>query len=1148
MTKHANDWENPKVFGINKQPDHATLMPYATREQALTGRRLESPFCRLLNGEWRFLYHKRPADVQPGFETVDYNDQAWDTIPVPSNWEMMGDILHGKPKYDPPHYTNVTYPFPIDRLPGVPEDDNPVGLYRTTFSVPEEWGSRQTFITFDGVDSAFYLWINGERVGYSEDSRGPAEFNLTPYLRPGQNVMALQVYRWSDASYLEDQDFWRLSGVFRDVYLWSSAELHVRDFFVRTELDKAYCDATLRVRCNVRNYGSQPHAGSLTIELIDAMGSAVFPPLSATVSVAAGAEEVVEFSQLVANPAKWSDEFPNLYSLLIALANEDGIVREVESSRVGFRQVEIIDGALCLNGVPLEIRGVNRHEHDPDHGHTISEANMVRDILIMKRFNINAVRTSHYPDVPRWYELCDEYGILLCDEANLETHGVWDLLTKDPLWEDAFVDRARRLVERDKNHPSIIYWSLGNESGYGPNHDAMAAWIRANDPTRPVHYHPAEDASVIDILGPMYPSVARIIDMATNGDTRPIIMCEYAHAMGNSNGNLVEYWDAVRGHRRLQGGFIWEWADHGIRRVTDDGVEWYAYGGDFGDTPNDANFVADGLVSPDRDPHPGMWEYKKVLEPVVVTPLSPLAGRLLVTNRHHFADLSYLRITWDVTADGKVLQSGELPSLSTRPGESSEIVVPFTTPKLTAGTDYWLTVRFALKQETLWAAAGHEVAWSQIALPIMVPPALVTYVNQMPPLELVQETNGFSVLGRDFSLVFDGESGRISSFRSQGSELVAAGPALNLWRAPTDNDANTWGDQRAAIRWRDVGLNLLEEHSDGVAVERVSNQEVRVTVRTASMSQVDAAVQQEKRWRERMDNLAMLLTHRVDEQQVRQMSATFGFDYAELAGNDSRAKVAALVGEIERAGRVPQLIDMLNGLMQSDLGAAIPDDVKKLLAGMSGKSQEELKAIGAGGAARFDAEYTYRILGSGDVIVDVHLVPSGALPPFLPRIGLSMELPADYETFTWYGRGPHENYRDRKASTAVSVYSGSVSEQLYPYIMPQESGNKTEVRWAALTDAAGAGLLVIAMPTLEVSTHHFTAQDLTSAQHTFDLQPRPEVILNLDYAQGGLGNGSCGPGVLEQHQLKAEEVRFQVRLCPLAAGDDPVAVAKRRIG
>ncbi len=1148
---YSNDWENPKVFGINKEPDAATLMPYATRDAALAGNRMASSYCKLLNGSWRFDYYANPASVVGGFEATDYDDSGWDDIPVPSNWQMMGDVLHGKPKYDVPHYTNVTYPFPIDRLPGVPEDDNPVGLYRTTFTVPEDWNAdqnnRQIFITFDGVDSAFYLWVNGKQVGYSQDSRGPAVFNLTDYLVPGENVLAAQVYRWSDASYLEDQDFWRLSGIYRDVYLWAAPTLHVRDFFVQTDLDVDYVDATLKVAVKVRNYGGAAAGGTVKLELLDMQGETVFAPLSADVSAAGGEEVELSFVQDVADPAKWSDEFPNLYSLVVSLADGDHVT-EYESARVGFRKVELIDGAICLNGVALEIKGVNRHEHDPDHGHTVSEANMVRDILIMKRYNFNAVRTSHYPSVPRWYELCDEYGILVCDEANIETHGVWDKLTKDPLWKEAFVDRAVRLVERDKNHPSVIYWSLGNESGFGPNHEAMAEWIRANDPTRPIHYHPAEDDPCVDILGPMYPTVQRIIDMATNGDNRPIIMCEYAHAMGNSNGNMVEYWEAVRNHRRLQGGFIWEWADHGIRRETEDGLEWMAYGGDFGDTPNDGNFVADGLVSPDRDPHPGMWELKKVQEPVAVEAVDALAGLVKVTNRYHFADLSHLAITWSLLADGVTIQSGDLPALDIAPGESAHITVPFAKPALTPGAEYQLNLSFSLAQDMAWADAGHEVAWAQLAIPFDVPAVEATPVDALPALSLTETGSDIRVASDGFTVRFDAEAGRISSFQSGGQELVAAGPTLNLWRAITDNDDNTWGDQRAAIRWREAGLDQMAEHVDGVEVSQPRPQEVVISVRTATMADVDEDALRARRTETLTDGIKMMLVHRTDEEQGRMLAAALGFNYTDLAGNDYRDKAATLVDVLGATGRLPELLDLMMAALDGPMGADIPEQAKANLVKQFAETRDELRGTaGPIASARFDTEYTYYIYGNGDIVVDTNVVPSGTLPPLLPRIGLTLALPENYETFTWYGRGPHESYADRKLSAPLGRFSGSVDEQLYPYIMPQESGNKTDVRWAAVTDENGAGLLVLG-DRVNVNASHYTAMDLTEAQHTFDLERRDEVILNVDHALGGLGNGSCGPGVLDQYQLKPEQTRFQVRLRPLAAGDDPGEVAKGKIG
>jgi beta-galactosidase/beta-glucuronidase len=672
--KKLNDWQNLQVVGRNKEPGHATLVPYADDVTALGGDREASPYFKSLNGDWKFKYAPNPASAPADFYEDDFEASEWATISVPGNWQLRG--------YDRPIYTNVQYPFPIDDLPRVPEDDNPTGCYRRTFTLPREWDGRQIFLLFEGVDSAFHLWINGQMVGYSQGSRLPAEFNVTPYVHAGENTLAVRVYRWSDGSYLEDQDFWRLSGIYRDVYLWAAPPVHVRDFWVRTDLDEAYQDAVLKVRAKVWNYGHEDVAGySVEVRLSDADGRPTFTkPLSGQVAVEAGGKVTLDLEQPVTNPEKWSDEQPYLYTLLIFLKDAAGNILEVESCQVGFRKVEIRDGQIHVNGAPILLNGVNRHEHDPDTGHTVTVESMLQDIHLMKQFNINAVRTSHYPNHPRWYDLCDQYGIYVFDEANIESHGVWDRLTKDPKWKTAFLERGIRMVESDKNHPCVIVWSLGNESGYGPNHEALADWIHEHDPTRPVHYESAtqwrsyegpETAPCIDMVSVMYPPVDRIVEMAqTPRETRPLVMCEYAHAMGNSCGNLKEYWEAVEGYKRLQGGFIWDWVDQGIRQVTDDGEEWFAYGGDFGDQPNDGNFCINGLIWPDREPHPALWEVKKVLEPVRVEPVDLAAGQVRISNEYRFSDLSGLDVSWTLTAHGQVLQYGDLPKLNRPAGES----------------------------------------------------------------------------------------------------------------------------------------------------------------------------------------------------------------------------------------------------------------------------------------------------------------------------------------------------------------------------------------------------------------------------------------------------------------------------------------------
>lgn len=1138
MTEPLNDWENPQVLGRNKEPAHVTLTPYADEQTALTGDRAASPYFQLLNGDWKFHWAPNPDSAPADFYREDYDVSDWDTLPVPSNWQMHG--------YDRPIYTNVVYPFSPEICPRVPHDDNPTGSYRTTFTIPETWAGRQVFLVFDGVDSAFHVWINGQMVGFSKDSRLPAEFNITRYIHPGQNTLAVRVYRWSDGSYLEDQDMWWLSGIYRDVYLFATPTVHIRDFWARTEFDAAYRNATLRLRVHVKNYGdtpAPPHAVIAT--LFDAEGRTIFiAPVTSGVPMAQRTEVIFHLEREIASPRQWSAEDPYLYTLLLTLKGPDGTILEVESCKVGFRQVEIKDGQLLINGVPVLLKGVNRHEIDPDRGRAITVDSMIQDIRLMKQFNINTVRTSHYPNHPKWYELCDEYGIYLIDEANVETHGLWDKLTKDPLWKEAFLDRAVRMVERDKNHPSVIIWSLGNESGYGPNHDAMADWIHTNDPTRPVHYESAGHAPIVDIVSVMYPPIDRLIRLATRpGETRPLLMCEYAHSMGNSTGNLKEYWDVIRSHQRLIGGCIWDWVDQGLRKVAPNGEPYFAYGGDFGDQPNDGNFCINGLISPDRQPHPGLWEYKKVLEPVWVEPVDLLAGQVRVINRYDFSDLSGLNITWRLVADGQVLQSGELPRLSLRPGESQVVTIPFTPPALKPGTDYWLMIHFTLASPTLWADKGHEVAWAQFQVPFAVPAGPVLSVSELLELTLAESGGIITVRGRDFTLTFDKSAGTIARLQYAGREMVKRGPKLNLWRAPTDNDANTWGEEKAAIRWREVGLDHLQEQIQEVMASQIAPQVARITVRSVLMPTIDVTAQRWVRWEQLLEQVGRLLIQFFDEERLHTLGSELGIRYEELPGADKVSRVRSLVAALDQRDRIHALLRAIRHQMPKEHASEwILEGLDRALA----IPADQFKLAFMPHPARFDCEYTYTIYGSGDVIVETHVIPGERLPQ-LPRIGLQMIVPGVYNTFTWYGRGPIETYPDRKLGAPVGLYRGTVDEQYVPYIMPQDNGNKTDVRWAALSDD-GYGLLAVAMPLLNVSVHHFTTEDLTRATHTYELQRRDDIWLNLDHAQSGLGGASCGPGVLPQYQVQPVETRWSVRLRPFSPADgSPVELSKQRI-
>ncbi len=1113
------DWENPQVVGRNKQPAHVTLLPYADVNPALAGERNHSPYFQLLNGDWQFHFAPTPTAAPEDFYRLDFDLSKWETIPVPSNWQILG--------YGLPRYLAADYAFDKSNPPHVQEDTNETGSYRTTFTIPEDWQGRQVFIVFEGVDSAFYVWVNGKQVGYSQDSRLPAEFDLTPYLHSGENTLAVRVYRWSDGSFLEDQDMWFLSGIFRDVYLFAAPGIHIRDFWVRTELDAQYRDAVFSLRVHVKNYTASAVQGySVEAALYDADSKPSGWEAASAIQVKAGEEAVLELAGNVANPKKWSGEHPNLYRLLIQLKNARGDLLEVERCAVGFRAVEIKDGKVLVNGLPIYFRGVNRHEHDPVRGHAITVESMIEDILLMKRFNINAVRTCHYPDDPRWYDLCDEYGLYLIDEANVESHGVWDKLTKNPEWQMAFVESGSRMVERDKNHPSILIWSLGNESGEGRNHAAMADWIHQHDPTRPLFYDAGGRAPYLDILSNMYPKLEALAKAGQEpGETRPFIMCEYAHSMGNSPGNLKEYWEVIEANPRLRGGFIWDWVDQGIRRETDDGKVWYAYGGDYGDEPSSFSFCCNGIIFPDRSLHPAMWEVKKIYQPVKVESVDLLAGQVAVINRYFFSDLSGLDLTWKLTSGERVLQAGHLPRLHTPPAGREIVSVPFEKPELEPGAEYWLTLSFSLAENTPWAAQGHEVAWEQFKVPLVTPEVPVTLVEGLPALKLTETPDQAQVDGQTFRLVFDRQSGTIASFCYQETELIQRGPKINFWRAPTENDLNTWGDERAAIQWRAIGLDQLEESISYVSVIQPKPQVVQITVNSIVMLRPGAELPKPPTSDEMLAQVEMGVNMLLDEKMLSALCVRLSVPYEILPGDTKESKIKGLVHQTAIADG---LFDLLKGIYELylEMELPVPYQLRDIIAAGKLEFNSEPKP-----SAHFDCDYIYTILGNGEVLVDTHVLPGEGLP-FLPRIGLQMHLPEGYEQFAWYGRGPHETYVDRKEGAQIGVYRGTVDDQYVPYIVPEENGNKTDVRWVTFANAKGIGLQIRADRLLEVSAHHFTPEDLTTARHTHELVRRPEIILHLDYGQSGLGSASCGPGRLEKYRIQPEEIRYCVRLLP----------------
>ena len=802
-------WINPECVALNRLPMRATLYPFPTAKLAASLDRGRSPWFRLLDGEWHFKMAKRPGDVAPGDVAVKTKRAGWDRVTVPGNWTLQG--------YGHPHYTNVRMPFP-DEPPFVPEE-NPTGIYAREFEVPESWKGRRVVIHFGGAESVLYVFVNGRRVGLGKDSRLPSEFDLTEFVHFGRtNLVTAVVVKWSDATFIEDQDQWWMGGLHREVYLYSTAPVHLADVFAVGNLENDYRDGRLKLAAKV-GFPRQPEAGwQIEAQLFDPRGRAVFKkPQKGKVPMERPGLQPrlqVEFDVAVKKPLLWSAELPHLYKAVVTLRDPRGRVVESTATRVGFRSIEVRDRMLLVNGKRIFIQGVNRHDHHDTKGKALDRETLRLDALTMKRFNFNAVRTSHYPNDPHWLDLCDELGLYVIDEANVESHAFFHQVCRDRRYATAFLDRAVRMVERDKNHASIILWSLGNESGYGANHDAMAGWIRYFDPSRPLHYEAAiwnrpdgtqvgEDVSfdagyrVTDIVCPMYATIARIVRWATDKNhpdrNRPLILCEYSHAMGNSNGSLGDYWDAFEKYPGLQGGFIWEWIDHGLKRKAPDGTDYWVYGGDFDDTPNDANFVCDGLVWPDRTPHPGLFEFQYLAQPVRVK--ADKRGGFSFFNRQDFRSLDWLRGEWELQVDGKAVAQGKLPALRAGARSTQSVAVNFPKKKF-PGREAHVLFRFFAARAQPWCKAGHLVGWEQIARPAAF----------LRPPEKPPEKNGV------WRVEFDDTKAGLRQMEWNGRPLLAAPPQLNVWRAPTDNDGiKLWSGQdgKPLGRWQKLGLDKV---------------------------------------------------------------------------------------------------------------------------------------------------------------------------------------------------------------------------------------------------------------------------------------------------------------------------------------------------
>lgn len=1006
------------------------------------------------------------------FYQTDFNDKDWVGFPVPANWEVNG--------YGTPIYVSAGYPFKIDppRVMGEPKVDyttykerNPVGQYRRSFQLPAGWEARgQTFLRFEGVMSAFYVWINGERVGYSQGSMEPSEFNITNYLHAGENQIALEVYRYSDGSYLEDQDFWRFGGIHRSIHLLHTPDIRIRDYAVRTlPVSTDYQDFILQIDPQFSVYRGMTGKGTtLQGVLKDASGREIATLKGDVEDILdlehkagrmnewypqRGPRKLGRMSATIKSPKRWTAETPYLYKLHLTLLTAEGEVIEQVEQSVGFRSVEIRNGQLLVNGAPVRFRGVNRHEHDPRTARVMSEERMLQDILLMKQANINAVRTSHYPNVSRWYELCDSLGLYVMDEADIEEHGLRGILASTPDWHAAFLDRAVRMAERDKNHPSIVMWSMGNESGYGPNFAAISAWLHDFDPTRPVHYEGAQgaggepDPKTVDVISRFYtrvkqeylnPGIAegedkeraenarweRLLEIAERtNDNRPVMTSEYAHSMGNALGNFKEYWDEIYSNPRMLGGFIWDWVDQGIYKTLPDGRIMVAYGGDFGDKPNLKAFCFNGLLMSDRETTPKYWEVKKVYSPVE---LRVESGELRVTNRNHHTDLSQYRCLWTLSIDGKQKDQGEITLPEVAPGESETIPLPVSIAgkkaSAKATSDLRLTISFILKRDALWAKAGHEVAWEQFC--IQEGALLSSKLENRGRLKVRADEEHLSISGSGFSIQWEkNATGSLTSLTYHGKEMLAhpadfpLQPVTQAFRAPTDND-KSFGNWLA----KDWSLH-------------------------------------------QMDN--------------------------------PRISLDSFKHEVREDGAVIVRVQTRNRYKE---GAIVTTSL-------------------------------YTILSDGTIDLKTTFQPQGILPE-LPRLGIAFCLSSDYNTFIWQGRGPQDNYPDRKTSAAVGLWKGSVADQYMHYPRPQDSGNKEEVRLLMLTDRHGKGIRVDAVEDVfSASALHYTAQDLYKETHDCNLKPRSEIILSLDAAVLGLGNSSCGPGVLKKYAIDKKEHTLHIRIC-----------------
>ncbi|MDH6305391.1 beta-galactosidase [Parabacteroides sp. PF5-5] len=979
------EWEDQRVNQINREPAHAHFIPYSSEKAALL-KDTQAERRHSLNGTWKFHFAKNSASRPLTFYKEGFDVSDWKNIEVPGSWELQG--------FDAPIYTDTRYPFPANP-PYVPAEYNPVGSYVTTFTVPEGFTGQDIILYFGGVESAFYCWINGQFVGYSEDSRLPAEFLISKYLKPGENKLAVEVYRYSDGSYLEAQDYWRYSGIERNVMLIARPKVRIKDFEVKADLTNNYVSGALDIKVTLDNRQAV-NGTSVQLKVLDGNKEIASTRLTAK----SKSDTILTFSKAFPDVKRWTAETPDLYTLVINTLDKKGKLTESFVQRFGFRKVEIKNGMLLVNGTPILIKGVNRHEHDMHKGRTITVESMIEDIRLMKQFNINAVRCSHYPNYEEWYELCDEYGLYLVDEANIESHGMTDhpevrTLANWDGWDIPYMERMERMIERDKNYTSIITWSMGNESGYGKHFETLYHWTKKRDPSRPVQYEGGGVKGLSDIYCPMYARVWALRQWTNLRQDRPMILCEYAHAMGNSVGNLKDYWELIYKYDNLQGGFIWDWVDQTFSIKDKKGNDIWAYGGDMGfvGVVNDSNFCANGLIAANRSLHPHIWEVKKVYQYIHFEGVPFSLNKLKITNRHDFLSSDVYDYTWTVKADGKVLYQGILNVPLIRAQQSAEVSIDMPNIKGEAGTEYFLQITARTKDEQPLVPKGHLAASEQWQLPVQTPAlSPSTFSGTITKEESVDR---LTLKTTSVSLSFSKGSGELISYQVKGKEYLQSGLRPNFWRPLVDNDVPNGLQQRSGT-WEEAGNNL------------------QLRSFTTEPLSANGAIR-------------IIVAYRMEEQES-------------------------------------------------------------------------------------DCSVEYTVYPDGAMKTTFSFTPGEKALPEMPRFGMYLVLDGAFDQMTWLGRGPHENYWDRKTGADIDVYKASVWEQYHPYVRAQETANKTDVRWTALQNTSGEGILVkAATEPLSVSAWNFSMEDIryipSTVQriHGGSIEKKDMVWLNIDNKQMGVG-------------------------------------------